>query len=137
MTDKSTFPPTQRIGILVFDGFEPIDVFGFAEAFAIARFLGAGYDSPPPYPFETVLIARQIAKGEERQWSLGRAGLGFCPGAGATARPPDGSRRRRHPAAARRDVGSGIGRDAARVAARHGSESAHHGVGLHRRRRSR
>lgn len=62
MTDKSTFPPTQRIGILVFDGFEPIDVFGFAEAFAIARFLGAGYDSPPPYPFETVLIARQIAK---------------------------------------------------------------------------
>ena len=24
------FPPTQRIGIFVFEGFEPIDVFGFA-----------------------------------------------------------------------------------------------------------
>jgi putative intracellular protease/amidase len=62
MADKPTFPPTQRIGILVFDGFEPIDVFGFVEAFAIARFLGTGYASPPPYPFETVLIASKIAK---------------------------------------------------------------------------
>src|SRR5271166_2312280 len=52
----------QRIGILVFDGFEPIDVFGFAEAFAIARFLGQGYASKLPYPFETVLIARHAAK---------------------------------------------------------------------------
>jgi putative intracellular protease/amidase len=57
MTDQ--FPPTQRIGIFVFDGFEPIDVFGFVEAFSIARFLGQGYASSPPYPFETVLIARQ------------------------------------------------------------------------------
>jgi putative intracellular protease/amidase len=55
-------PPTQRIGILVFDGFEPIDVFGFAEAFAIARFLGQGYASKLPYPFETVLIAKHVAK---------------------------------------------------------------------------
>jgi putative intracellular protease/amidase len=55
------FPATQRIGILVFDGFEPIDVFGFVEAFAIARFLGTKYASPPPYPFETVLIASDIA----------------------------------------------------------------------------
>jgi putative intracellular protease/amidase len=53
---------TQRIGILVFDGFEPIDVFGFAEAFAIARFLRQRYSAPPPYPFETVLIAKQVAK---------------------------------------------------------------------------
>jgi putative intracellular protease/amidase len=58
MTDQT--PPTQRIGIFVFDGFEPIDVFGFAEAFAIARFLGQSYASPPPYPFEIVLIARQL-----------------------------------------------------------------------------
>src|SRR5271166_4402231 len=47
MTNKPELPATQRIGILVFDRFEPIDVFGFAEA--------------PPYPFETVLIARQVA----------------------------------------------------------------------------
>jgi putative intracellular protease/amidase len=62
MANKPELPATQRIGILVFDGFEPIDVFGFAEAFVIARFLGQGYAAPPPYPFETVLIARQVAK---------------------------------------------------------------------------
>jgi putative intracellular protease/amidase len=62
MADKLAFPPTQRIGILVFDGFEPIDVFGFVEAFAIARFLGTDYASPPPYPFESLLIAKKIAK---------------------------------------------------------------------------
>jgi transcriptional regulator GlxA family with amidase domain len=60
MADTRTFPPTRRIGILVFDGFEPIDVFGFIEAFAIARFLGTDYASPPPYPFETVLIASDM-----------------------------------------------------------------------------
>jgi transcriptional regulator GlxA family with amidase domain len=57
MTDQPAFPPTQRIGILVFDGFEPIDVFGFVEAFSIARYLGTTYASPPPYPFQTFLIA--------------------------------------------------------------------------------
>jgi putative intracellular protease/amidase len=62
MPDQPAFPPTQRIGILVFDGFEPLDVFGFVEAFSIARFLGTEYASPPPYPFEIVLIAREIAK---------------------------------------------------------------------------
>ena len=62
MANKPELPATLRIGILVFDGFEPIDVFGFAEAFAIARFLGQGYAAAPPYPFETVLIARQVAK---------------------------------------------------------------------------
>lgn len=61
MADKIDLPATQRIGILVFDGFEPIDVFGFAEAFAIARFLGQRYVSKLPYPFEIVLIAKQVA----------------------------------------------------------------------------
>src|ERR1700731_526778 len=51
MANEPECPATQRIGILVFDGFEPIDVFGFAEAFAIARFLGQGYAAKPPYPF--------------------------------------------------------------------------------------
>ena len=61
MAGPSTFPRTQRIGILVYDRFEPIDVWGFLEAFSIARFLGTGYASPPPYPFEIVLIGRTMA----------------------------------------------------------------------------
>jgi putative intracellular protease/amidase len=55
----SDFPRTLRIGILVFDGFEPIDVWGFVEAFSISRFIGTNYFSPPPYPFEVVFIANQ------------------------------------------------------------------------------
>jgi transcriptional regulator GlxA family with amidase domain len=62
MADDLTSPQTQRIGIFVFDGFEPIDVFGFVEAFSIARFLGTDYGSKPPYPFEVVLIGKEIAK---------------------------------------------------------------------------
>jgi transcriptional regulator GlxA family with amidase domain len=62
MADIPSFPRTQRIGILVFEGFEPIDVFGFAEAFSIARFLGTDYATKLPYPFETVLIARDLSK---------------------------------------------------------------------------
>ena len=62
MTGSPAFPRTTRIGIFVFDGFEPIDVFGFAEAFTIARFLGTNYASKPPYPFEVVLIGRKVEK---------------------------------------------------------------------------
>jgi putative intracellular protease/amidase len=58
------FPPTIRIGILVYDGFEPIDVWGFSEAFAIARFIGTPYQGPnpppPPYPFEVILISNEV-----------------------------------------------------------------------------
>src|SRR5260370_5906665 len=56
------FPPTQRIGIFVFEGFEPIDVFGFAEAFTISRFLGQDYADPPPYPFAVTLVGRHVDK---------------------------------------------------------------------------
>ena len=52
------FPRTLRIGIFVYPDFEPIDVWGFIEAFSIARFFGTFYSSPPPYPFEIVLISR-------------------------------------------------------------------------------
>lgn len=52
------FPRTLRIGIFVYPDFEPIDVWGFIEAFSIARFLGTFYSSPPPFPFEIVLISR-------------------------------------------------------------------------------
>jgi transcriptional regulator GlxA family with amidase domain len=46
---------TQRIAILVFDDFEPLDVWGFAEAFTIARFLGKEL----PVPFEVVFVAAE------------------------------------------------------------------------------
>lgn len=58
MADGQIYPRRQRIGIFVFDGFEPIDVWGFTEAFAIARFLGTPYAQPPAYPFEVILISR-------------------------------------------------------------------------------
>ncbi len=50
---------TRRIAILIFDDFEPIDVWGFTEAFTIARFLGQGYSDPPPFPFEVVFVAAE------------------------------------------------------------------------------
>lgn len=56
----SGFPPTIRIGILVYNGFEPIDVWGFTEAFVQSRFLGTGYLSPPPYPFEVLFISNEV-----------------------------------------------------------------------------
>ena len=59
MTTPTTFPPTISIGILVYEGFEPLDVWGFTEAFTIARFIGTGYQSPPPYPFEILFISNE------------------------------------------------------------------------------
>ena len=59
MVETQKFPRTQRIGIFVFDGFEPIDVWGFAEPFAIARFFGTPYADPSAYPFEIVLIGKE------------------------------------------------------------------------------
>src|SRR5262249_10863800 len=60
MSRKSNFPKTILIGILVYDGFEPIDVWGFTEAFATSRFIGTDYQSPPPYPFEVKLISNEV-----------------------------------------------------------------------------
>ncbi|MFL6261520.1 MAG: DJ-1/PfpI family protein [Thermoanaerobaculia bacterium] len=59
MSNENRFPRTLRIGILVFDGFEPLDVWGFIEAFSISRFIGTNYFSPPPYPFEVVFISNE------------------------------------------------------------------------------
>jgi len=56
----TNFSPTIRIGILVYEGFEPLDVWGFTEAFTIARFIGTGYLSPPPYPFEVLFISNEL-----------------------------------------------------------------------------
>src|SRR5262252_3974814 len=60
MANKTKFPPPLRVGILVYEGFEPIDVWGFSEAFAISRFIGTGYERPPAYPFEVLLIANEV-----------------------------------------------------------------------------
>lgn len=49
---------TQRIAILIFDDYEPLDVWGFTEAFTIARFLGKEF-SEPPFPFHVVLVAQE------------------------------------------------------------------------------
>lgn len=56
---ESSFPRTKRIGIFVFNRFEPLDVWGFVQAFSIARFIGTSYNDPPPYPFEVVFISNE------------------------------------------------------------------------------
>jgi len=60
MITNAKFPRTQKIGILVFHHFEPLDVWGFIEAFAISRFIGTGYIDPPPYPFSIDLISNEV-----------------------------------------------------------------------------
>ena len=51
-------PATKNIGILVYENFEPIDVWGFVQAFAIARLRGQGYGDQGPYPFRLPFIAK-------------------------------------------------------------------------------
>lgn len=53
----SSFPPTIKIGILVFENFEALDVWGFIEAFSISRFIGTDYTTTNPVPFEISFIA--------------------------------------------------------------------------------
>lgn len=67
MSDTPDFPKTIRIGILVYDGFEPIDVWGFTEAFAISRFIGTDYIDPPAYPFEIRLISNEVRPKGKKQ----------------------------------------------------------------------
>lgn len=59
MTTPS-LPSTQRIGILIFEGFEPLDVWGFTQAFTVARFLGKTYSDLGPHPFEVCFIAKDV-----------------------------------------------------------------------------
>lgn len=60
---SSTTTKRLRVGVFVFNNFEPIDVWGFIQAFAIARFIGTGYDDPPSYPFEIVFISNETNPG--------------------------------------------------------------------------
>lgn len=55
----SEFPKTKKVGILVFNDFEPLDVWGPVEAFAIARFIHTDYSTPAPRPFEIELISNE------------------------------------------------------------------------------
>jgi putative intracellular protease/amidase len=52
---------THRIGILLFEDFEPLDVWGFAEAFTIARFPGKSHSEKGPHPFEVRFIAKKVS----------------------------------------------------------------------------
>ncbi len=63
MPNDSSFPRTLRVGILVFNDFEPLDVWGFVQAFSISRFIGTGYADPPPYPFEIIFISNETNPG--------------------------------------------------------------------------
>jgi transcriptional regulator GlxA family with amidase domain len=86
MTNPATLPKPQRVGIVVFDDFEPLDVFGFVEAFSIARFPGKRYEDPPPYPFETLLIARHGGQARSINGPTVVADLDFAQ---ALDSPPD------------------------------------------------
>jgi putative intracellular protease/amidase len=55
-----TYPAPLRIGILTYEQFEPLDVWGFVEAFSISRFIGTDYANPPAYPFEILFISNQV-----------------------------------------------------------------------------
>jgi putative intracellular protease/amidase len=60
MAEGPVFPRTQLVGIFLYEDFEPLDVWGFAEAFTIARFLGTGYSDAPAVPFKVVFIAKEV-----------------------------------------------------------------------------
>ena len=52
MSDK-----TLVVGILLFPGFEVLDVFGPSEAFGSTRFPGQKVDDTGPRPFQVVFLA--------------------------------------------------------------------------------
>ena len=63
--NNTQFPPTIRIGILVYEGFEPLDVWGFTEAFTISRFIGTSYEDLTPCPFEVFFISTETRSNTE------------------------------------------------------------------------
>jgi putative intracellular protease/amidase len=62
MATDPEYPPTRRIGIFLFDDYEPLDVWGFVEAFTIARFLGRPYAESAACPFQVGFIAETLDK---------------------------------------------------------------------------
>lgn len=63
MKTPSNSPQTKRVGMFVFEDFEPLDVWGPIEAFAIARFIGTDYYTQAPRPFDIVLISNECRAG--------------------------------------------------------------------------
>lgn len=62
MATETEYPPIRRVGILLFDDFEPLDVWGFVQAFTIARFLGSTYAEAEACPFQVAFIADTLDK---------------------------------------------------------------------------
>lgn len=62
MASDTEYPPIRRVGILLFDDFEPLDVWGFVQAFTIARFLGSTYAEAEACPFQVAFIADTLDK---------------------------------------------------------------------------
>ena len=62
MSSPPEYPPTRRIGIFVFDDFEPLDVWGFVQAFSIARHIGGTYADVTACPFQVGFIAETLEK---------------------------------------------------------------------------
>ncbi|MGH1472492.1 MAG: DJ-1/PfpI family protein [Cellvibrionaceae bacterium] len=60
---SSDFPATKRIGIFVFNEFEPLDVWGFVEAFSVARFIGTNEADFTRCPFTIELISNELTTG--------------------------------------------------------------------------
>ena len=54
-----------HIGILVYDEFEPLDVWGFTQAFAISRHLGTPYNNLKNPPFKVSFIANCDRKNKD------------------------------------------------------------------------
>jgi transcriptional regulator GlxA family with amidase domain len=62
MASDTEYPPTRSVGIFLFDDFEPLDVWGFVQAFTIARFVGSSYQEVAACPFQVGFIAETLEK---------------------------------------------------------------------------
>jgi transcriptional regulator GlxA family with amidase domain len=62
MSGQTEYPPTRRIGVFLFDDFEPLGVWGFVQAFTMASFLGAGSEDSAACPFQVGFIAETLEK---------------------------------------------------------------------------
>jgi transcriptional regulator GlxA family with amidase domain len=62
MPNDTEYPPTRSVGIFLFDDFEPLDVWGFVQAFTISRFLGSTYADAAACPFQVGFIADTLDK---------------------------------------------------------------------------
>ncbi len=59
MAAMTAFDATRTVGVLLFDGFEPLDAFGPVEAFVIAEWPGS--KPGDPRPFRVVTVAERLA----------------------------------------------------------------------------